>query len=143
MWTCPNCDQTFTHTNQVHSCGDRALADFFKGKSALTISLFQHFIDVYQRMGKITVHPTKSMIALAATTRIAYVTQLGRNFIDITFPFDKPYPDNLCFRKIAQVPGSNQYNHHFRMMSIDDLNSEVKKYMKLAYDRGKGNHAPV
>lgn len=137
MWTCPNCGQTFTHTNQVHSCGDKALEDFFKGKSEHTLALFRHFVEAYQKIGKVTIHPTKSMIALAATTRIAYVTQLGKNFMDVTFPFDKPYADNLCFRKIAQVPGSNQYNHHFRMMAREDINTEVKKFMKLAYEQGK------
>ena len=76
------------------------------------------------------------MIAIASKTRIAYVTQLGKNFIDIVLPFDKPYPDNLCFRKIAQVPGQQQFNHHFRMLNTQDLNVEVKKFMKLAYTLG-------
>lgn len=133
MWTCPLCGQQFVNTGQMHSCGDKVLDDFLLGKSAETVALFWHFVGSYQQIGKVTVHPTKSMIALAARTRIAYVTQLGKNFIDVVFPFDKPFADNLCFRKIAQVPGTSQYNHHFRMMSTDDLNKEVKQFMKLAY----------
>lgn len=73
------------------------------------------------------------MIALAAKTRLAYITRLGKDFMDVTFPFEQPYNDNLCFTKIAQVPGSNQFNHHFRMMKVEDLNKEVKKFMKMAY----------
>jgi hypothetical protein len=61
---------------------------------------------------------------------------LGKDFIDIVFPFEKPYPDNLCFRKIAQVPGQLQFNHHFRMQRKEDINGEVKKFMKLAYQMG-------
>jgi hypothetical protein len=76
------------------------------------------------------------MIAVAAKTRIAYIIRLGKNFVDVVFPFDKPYPDNLCFRKIAQVPGQQQYNHHFRMQENGDVNAEVKKFMKLAYLAG-------
>ena len=76
------------------------------------------------------------MIAIASKTRIAYVIQLGKNFMDVVFPFDKPYPDNLCFRKIAQVPGQQQFNHHFRMMNTEDLNAEIKNFMKLAYTLG-------
>lgn len=136
MWTCPLCGQQFKNTNQLHSCGDKVLADFLTNKSAHTVSLFWHFVESYQRLGKITVHPTKSMIAIASKTRIAYVIQLGKNFIDVVFPFDKPYPDNLCFRKIAQVPGQQQFNHHFRMQNTKDLNAEVKKFMKLAYTLG-------
>lgn len=76
------------------------------------------------------------MIAFAAKTRIAYVIQLGKNFMDVVFPFDQPYHDNLCFRKIAQVPGQQQFNHHFRMLQAADINQEVKKFMKLAYKLG-------
>jgi hypothetical protein len=76
------------------------------------------------------------MIAVAAKTRIAYVIQLGKTFVDVVFPFDKPYPDNLCFRKIAQVPGQQQFNHHLRIQEKADVNAEVKRFMKLAYEKG-------
>jgi hypothetical protein len=136
MWTCPLCRQNFVNTNQVHSCGDKVLDDFLYKKSDYTVSLFWHFVECYRQIGDVTIHPTKSMIAIAGTTRIAYVIHLGKNFIDVVFPFDKAYPDNLCFRKIAQVPGQQQFNHHFRMLHKDDINREVKKFMKLAYTLG-------
>ena len=136
MWTCPLCGQQFVNNNQSHSCGDKVLADFLKGKSEHTLSLFWHFADYYQQIGKVTIHPTKTMIAFAARTRIAFVTRLGKDFVDIVFPFTEAYNDNLCFHKIAQVPGSRQFNHHFRMYSIDDINEEVKQFMKLAHQLG-------
>jgi Domain of unknown function (DUF5655) len=136
MWTCPLCGQRFVNTNQGHSCGDKVLNDFLQGKSEHTISLFWHFVGEYQQIGKVTIHPTKSMIAFAAKTRIAYVIRLGKNFVDIVFPFNKPYPDNLCFHKIAQVPGSQQFNHHFRLCNAEDINDEVKHFMQLAYKDG-------
>jgi Domain of unknown function (DUF5655) len=137
MWTCPLCGQPFVNNNQVHSCNDKTLNDFLKGKSAHTISLFWHFVQQYHQIGKITVHPTKSMIAFAGKTRIAYITRLGKDFIDVTFPFKKPHNDNLCFYKIAQVPGQQQFNHHFRMQSQEDLNEEVLSFMKLAFEEGR------
>jgi hypothetical protein len=137
MWTCPSCGQKFVNNNQVHSCRDKVLDDFLQNKPSHTVSLFWQFAETYQRIGKVTIHPTKSMIAFAAKTRIAYVIQLGKNFVDVVFPFDKPYPENLCFRKIAQVPGQQQYNHHLRLMDPEDINGEVRKFMKLAYDLGR------
>lgn len=137
MWTCSLCDQQFVKTNQVHSCNDKVLADFFKNKPESTIALFWHFIKQYRKIGNITVHPTKSMIAIAGKKRIAYVTQIGKSFVDITFPFKQRYDDNLCFHKIAQVPGSNQFNHHFRMLSAEDINKEVQSFMKLAYEQAQ------
>ena len=133
MWTCPVCNQQFVKTNQSHSCKEKTLQDFLDGKSAHTVELFNYFIDQYKTIGSISVHPTKSMIAIAARTRLAYITQLGKNFIDIVFPFKQAYDDNLCFIKIKPVPGSDDYNHYFRMCLKEDLNDEVRKYMKLAY----------
>ncbi len=133
MWQCPICGQKFARTNQAHSCQDRQLSDFLAGKSEHTIALFWSFIEAYREVGEITVHATKSMIAIAAKTRLAYITRLGKDFVDVTFPFNQPYTDNLCFTRIAQVPGTSQYNHHLRLMSAEDLNEEVLAFMKLAY----------
>ena len=136
MWTCPLCSRDFIKNNQPHSCNEKTLDDFLKGKSAHTIELFNHFIKEYKHIGDISVHPTKSMIAIADKTRFAYITQLGKDFMDVVFPFKKPYDDNLCFIKIKPVPGSNDYNHHFRMCFKEDINEEVKHYMKLAHKNG-------
>jgi hypothetical protein len=134
MWKCPQCGQEFARNNQQHSCNESTLDDFLRGKSEQTTLLFWHFVKCFQKVGKVTIHPTKSMIAVASTTRIAYVIQLGKNFVDVVFPFDKPYEDNLCFRKIAQVPGTQQFNHHLRIMRREDVNKEVQHFMKLAYE---------
>lgn len=113
----------------------KKIGDFLSGKSDHTKELFHHFINEYGKIGLITVHPAKTMIGIANDKkRIAWITQFGRNFIHIVFPFTKPYSDNLCFQKIARVPGGgHQFNHHFRMLHKDDINDEVKYFMKLAY----------
>lgn len=112
------------------------LSAFLSGKSEQTLSLFNHFINEYQKLAPITIHPAKTMIGIANShRRAAWVTQLGKNFIHVVFPFKQAYPDNLCFQKIAQVPDDNhQFNHHFRMYNIEDVNEEVLKFMKMAYE---------
>jgi hypothetical protein len=137
MWTCPLCNQQFVNTNQVHSCQDKQLSDFLSGKSAHTIELFYHLVDEYRQIGEVKIHPTKSMIAIGARTRFAYVIQLGKNFIDVVFPFKQAYNDNLCFNKIKPVPGSDDFNHHLRIYLKEDINDEVRVYMKMAYDNGR------
>jgi hypothetical protein len=113
--------------------------NFFDGKSNHTLELFHHFVDAYKKIGvTVTLHPAKTMIGIATPRkRIAYITQLGKSFIHVVFPFEKPYSDNLCFQKIAQVPGdAKQFNHHFRMLAKADINKEVLTFMKLAYKLG-------
>lgn len=112
-----------------------ALRTFLVGKSEHTLALFDHFIDEFQKIGPVTIHPAKTMIGLANShKRVVYITQLGKNFIHVVFPFKERFEDNLCFQKIAQVPGDVQCNHHFRMLHQDDVNDEVREFMKLAYE---------
>jgi hypothetical protein len=117
---------------------EKTLDDFLNGKSPHTLALFDHFVEGYKQIGKVTLHPAKTMIGIATSRkRIAYIIQLGKDFIHVVFPFEKPYPDNLCFQKIAQVPGDvKQFNHHFRMYAKEDVNKEVLRFMKLAYQLG-------
>ena len=134
MWTCPLCNRQFVRSNQVHSCNDKTLADFLNGKSEHTIGLFYHLVNEFQQIGEVTIRPTKSMISFSTTRGFAYVIQLGKNFIDVVFPFKQPYDDNLCFNKIKPVPGSDDFNHHLRLYFPEDINDEVRLYMKMAYD---------
>ncbi len=111
------------------------LEELLKGRSEYALMLLQHFIGEFQKIGPVTLHPAKTMIGVAnARKRIVYVTQLGKNFIHVVFPFKERYQDNLCFQKIAQVPGELQFNHHFRMLRTDDVNDEVTRFMRLAYN---------
>ncbi len=116
---------------------NQTIADFMVGKTNQSVQLCQYFIQTYIKIGEITPHATKTMIAFKADKNFAYVIRLGKDYIDVVLPFKTTYTDNLCFIKIVRVPNSSDYNHHLRIYSIDDINDEVKHYMKLAYANGK------
>ena len=128
-----------TPGNKQQITHNLALKKFLAGKSSRAVLLFNYFISEFEKLGPVIIHPAKTMIGIAtARKRIAYVTQFGKSFIHVVFPFEQPYPDNLCFQKIAPVPGDGkQFNHHFRMLAPEDVNPEVKKFMKLALESGK------
>ena len=114
---------------------DRTIGDFLSGKPQPVIELFNSFIETFNAIGLIEVSAAKTMIGISNShKRIAWVTQIGKNFIHVVFPFKQAYPDNLCFTKIAQVPCTLQFNHHFRMLSKADLNDEVIGFMRMAYN---------
>ncbi|MDB5022839.1 MAG: hypothetical protein JWP78_594 [Mucilaginibacter sp.] len=113
---------------------DEQQSGLLSGKSEYSLMLFHHFACEFQKVGPVTLHPAKTMIGVANShKRIAWITQLGKNFIHVVFAFNRPYFDNLCFQKIAQVPADMQFNHHFRMLQKEDVNDEVLRFMKLAY----------
>ncbi|RZK54307.1 MAG: hypothetical protein EOO87_10810 [Pedobacter sp.] len=107
------------------------------GKTELSVTLYNELILTLEKIGPISLRETKSMMVIASDADFAYVIKLGKNFIDIVLPFNEPFTENLCFCKIALVPGSNQYNHHLRIMSLSDFNEEVIEYFRKAYADGK------
>jgi hypothetical protein len=109
-------------------------ADFLNGKTEHGLGLFRFFIEQLSELGDINLRATKSMIAIESKTSFAYITQLGKNFIHVVIPFDRAYEDNLCFTKIAQVPGTDQFNHHLRIFFKEDINDEVKGFLKMAME---------
>ena len=110
-------------------------------KTDVALALYKALIQAFEKVGPVTVHPAKTMIGISnGKRRIAWIIQVGKNFVHVVFPFKKQYPDNLCFLKIAQIPGDvQQYNHHFRMYSADDLNEEVLGFIRLAYANEEGS----
>lgn len=116
----------------------KTVNDFLEGKPDHTKELYTHFAREFEKVGRVTFHPAKTMIGIATSRkRIAYITQFGKTFIHVVFPFERPYAENLCFQKIARVPGEvSQFNHHFRMYAKEDVNEEVKKFMQIAFDLG-------
>lgn len=113
---------------------DKKLTDFLDGKTEYTLGLFRFFISELEQFGSINIVSLKSMIALEGKHKFAYITQLGKNFIHVVIPFSKPFNDNFCFSKIAQVPGTSQYNHHLRIYLEDDFNEEARQFLRMAYD---------
>lgn len=136
MWKCPKCKQEFKNQNQNHSCNERSVDDFLKGKSDHVIELFHFFISEYQKIGTFVLHPAKSRIAFAGKTRFGYIHRLGKDFLDVVLTFNKPYHDNLCFYRIGEVPGGKIFQHYLRILRIEDVNDEVKMFMKMALQNG-------
>lgn len=114
---------------------DTQFSFLLKGKPETSLLLFDYFVTEYKRIAEVSLRAAKTMIGISnKTKRIAWITQVGKNFIHVVFPFNKSFGDNLCFQKIAEVPGNHkQFNHHFRMYFKEDINEEVLKFMKLAY----------
>lgn len=139
MWTCPKCSQQFVKNKHPHSCNEKTVDDFLFRKSPKVVELFQYFISEYQSIGPFKLHPSKSRIAFAADIRFGYIHRLGKDFLDVVLTFNQAYNDNLCFYRIGEVPGGKYFQHYLRIFNKEDINDEVRKFMKMALDSGQRN----
>ncbi len=139
MWTCPKCGYQFVNRNQSHSCGRYTVDDFLEGRSSKAISLFHYFLSEYRKIGKFDLHPVKTRVALLAKIRFCSINRIGEDFVDVHFVLTSPYRDNSCFTHIDNI--SNRFFvHHLRMYNKSDVTSDVRKFMRLAYEVGNRKH---
>jgi hypothetical protein len=139
MWTCPKCGHKFFNKNQSHSCGNFEVADFLKNKTEYSIDLFNYFIAQYKKVGDLEIHPVKTRIALLTKMRFCSINKIGKDFIDVHFVLTQPYNGNLSFHRIDNLAG-RFFVHHIKIYKRGEINNEVKKVMKLAYDVGNREH---
>lgn len=139
MWTCPKCKHKFYNANQSHSCGSYTVDDFLKGKTKTAIDLFNFFISECKKIGKLDIHLVKTRVALLIKMRFCAINKIGADYIDVHLVFTKPFDDNLCFYKIDNL-ADRFFIHHLKIYNKPDVNSEVKKFMKLAYEIGNRKH---
>ena len=139
MWTCPKCGHKFYNKNQSHSCGNYTVDDFLKGKTEKSLDLFNFFISKYKKIGDFELHPVKTRIALLTKMRFCSVNKIGKDYVDIHFVLTQPYNDPLCFYRVDNL-ANKFFVHHIKIYSRKDLNTALKKYMKLAYNVGNREH---
>ena len=78
-------------------------------------------------------------MALLTKMRFCSINKVGEDFIDVHLVLVKPFYDSECFYKIENL--SNRfYVHHLKIYDKTDINDEVKKFMKLAYETGERKH---
>lgn len=139
MWTCPKCRHRFVNRNQSHSCGHCTVKDFLEGKSEQATRLFHDFLGSYRTIGTFKLHPVKTRVALLTKMRFSSINRIGPDYLDGHLVLRKSYTNNRCFYKIDNL-ADKFFIHHFRIHEKKDINTELKRYMRLAYDVGERKH---
>jgi hypothetical protein len=139
MWLCPKCKARFYNKNQSHSCGDFSLQKFLTNRPEASINLFRHFLSEYRKIGPFDLHVVKTRVALLTKMRFCAINKMARDYIDVHLVLTQPFVEQDCFRKIENI-GDRFFVHHLRIKSKENINREVKKFMKLAYDTGNRLH---
>jgi hypothetical protein len=142
MWTCPKCGHQFFNKNQSHSCSGYTVDDFLKGKSAQSVELFHDFLSEYRKIGSFDLHPVKTRVALLTQMRFCSVNKIGPDHIAIHLVLTQLFDDTACFYKIDNL-ANRFFVHHARLYNKDDITTELKKYMAMAYEVGNRAHVTI
>jgi hypothetical protein len=137
LWQCPKCKRRFANRNQSHFCGRYDLEMHFVRKPPEIRALFDAVVNVIECLGPVTVLPEKTRIAFQTRMSFAQVTPKTK-WLDghVVLARRREHPR---FRKIETISPRNHV-HHFRINTIDDIDSEFESWMREAYEVGEQRH---
>jgi Domain of unknown function (DUF5655) len=137
LWSCPRCGRSFANRNQSHACGRHDLEHHFRGKPPEIRALYERFRALVAALGPVTVIPEKTRIAFQARMSFAQVTP-RRQWLDGHVVLARRL-EHPRFRRIDTISPRNHV-HFFRIASPDDINANLRRWLKEAYAVGKQEH---
>ena len=121
-----------------HSCGRYSVDAFLAGKSAHSITLYEQFTALVSECGPVLVAPAKTRIGFQVRMIFAAVNKLTDRFLDAHVVLARRL-NSPRFKRVEMMT-PKCYVHHFRVHSLNDLDEELKTWLREAYHVGTQEH---
>ena len=138
LWTCPRCGARFVTRNLWHGCGDYTVDGFFEGTPARLRELYDAWASLVGEFGPFEQVPTRSRIAFMVRVRFAGVVRLRKDGLVCGF-WLKRRIDSPRFTKVEHL-GRSDWIYRFVLRDEDELDDEVRDWIREAYDVGRQTH---
>ncbi len=121
-----------------HSCGRYSVEKFLSGKSAHTISIYEHFSALVHACGPVKIAPAKTRIGFQVRMIFAAVNKLTDQGLLAHVVLTRRLQSPRFIRIDTMTPKC--YVHHFRIEAPGELDEEVKSWLQEAYQVGTQEH---
>jgi len=121
-----------------HSCGRYSVKGFLEVKSDDAVRLFEHFNKAIQDCGPVKLAPAKTRIGFQVRMIFAAVNKLNDQGLEAHVVLTRRL-NSPRFKRIDTM--SNKcYVHHFKIASINEIDEEVRDWLREAYLVGTKKH---
>jgi Domain of unknown function (DUF5655) len=141
LWTCPRCGARFVTPNTWHGCGEYTVDGFFEGRPARLKELYDAWVALVGEFGPFEQVPTKSRIAFMVRVRFAGVVRLRKDGLVCGF-WLKRRIESPRFTTVEHL-GRSDWVYRFVVRSEEDLDDEVRSWIREAYKVGRQAHLPA
>ena len=121
-----------------HGCGDYTVDGFFEGTAARLRELYDAWVALVVEFGPFEQVPTKSRIAFMVRVRFAGVARLRKDGLVCGF-WLKRQISSPRFSKVEHL-GKRDRVYQFVLRNEDELDDEVRGWVREAYDVGRQTH---
>jgi hypothetical protein len=138
LWTCPRCGARFVTRNLWHGCGDYSVDGFFEGTPARLRELYDTWVSPVGEFGPFEQVPTKSRIAFMGAGALRGRRAAPEDGLVCGF-WLKRRIDSPRFTKVEHL-GRTDWIYQFVLRDEDELDDEVRDWIREAYDVGRQTH---
>ncbi len=124
--------------NPWHGCGDYTVDGFFAGRPARLRELYDAWVSLAGEFGPFEQVPTKSRIAFMVRVRFAGVVRLRKDGLVCGF-WLKRRIDSPRFVKWEHLDRTDRI-YQFVLRDENELDDEVREWIREAYDVGRQTH---
>jgi len=134
LWICPRCRHRFVTANLWHSCGRYKLADHFRGKDPIVRKLFDRFMAVVRRAGRVTMYPQKTRIVCMVRVRFAGASTT-RGTLNAHL-WLKRRAEHPALRRVEFIP-PGEHLHYFKFERLGEFDRGFAALVREAYAIGQ------
>jgi hypothetical protein len=138
LWRCPKCRRRFANRNQSHSCGHHTIESFLKGRNPQAVAFYNGFVSAVQECGVVHLAPAKTRIGFQVRMIFAAINRVNDFGLEAHVVLARRL-ENPRFTRIESLSAGNHV-HHFRIHSLEEIDDEVRSWLREAYDVGAQRH---
>lgn len=138
LWKCRKCGRFFANREQEHSCVKASESDFLKNRSRHEVALYKALVRELESIGPILLAPAKTRIGFQVRMIFAAANKFSNGSLDAHVVLARRR-DSPRFKKVETISPRNHV-HHFRLQKIEDIDDEVRSWLREAYSVGKQEH---
>jgi hypothetical protein len=137
LWSCPKCGERFIGRNMRHSCGKFSLEDLFVRSEPHVAKLFHELARMVRACGPVHLIPQKTRVVFQA--RMRFVGAMARkSYLICHFVLPRRIESERFYKIETFTPRCHA--HYLRVDELSDLDVEVSRWLKEAYEVGQQLH---
>ncbi|HET9369628.1 MAG TPA: hypothetical protein VFO19_05250 [Vicinamibacterales bacterium] len=138
LWRCPECGERFVSPRMPHSCGRFSYEALFARCDSHVREIFDRLAGLARRRGPVRVYPQKTRAVMQVRMRfLAVYPRKSAILAGFVVPTGTA---STRFEKVEYYGSRHYVVGTVRLRTVDDVDAEIRRLMKLAYGIGEQRH---
>ena len=130
MEICPKCDRPVASLKQWHYCVRVDMDSLFERKEDVVLQLFDRLVESVGQWPGVAFSATKACVVFVSDKTFLIVKPM-KKALDMHFSLSEPHEDEPVYKCVKYT---GKWVHYIRLHEENDLNRDVLRLIRKAYD---------